>query len=73
MPSSGGANDALIVEAVKNGTLKKEILNQAVERILRIVFEYADHPRPTGIYHGKRSRRSAPHCGRVHGSSEKCG
>ena len=46
MPSSGGANDALIVEAVKNGTLKEEILNQAVERILRIVFEYADHRAP---------------------------
>ena len=46
LPSSGGANDALIVEAVKNGTLKEEILNQAVERILRIVFEYADHRAP---------------------------
>ena len=46
MPSSGGANDALIVKAVKEGTLKEEVLDQAVERILRIVFEYADHRAP---------------------------
>ena len=46
MPSSGGANDALIVEAVKDGSLKEEVLDQAVERILRIIFEYADHRAP---------------------------
>ena len=46
MPSSGGANDALIVQAVKDGTLKEEVLDQAVERILRIIFEYADHHAP---------------------------
>lgn len=46
MPSSGGANDALIVAAVKDGSLKEEVLDQAVERILRIIFEYADHRTP---------------------------
>lgn len=46
MPSSGGANDALIVAAVKDGSLKEEVLDQAVERILRIIFEYADHHTP---------------------------
>ena len=46
MPSSGGANDALIVAAVKDGSLKEEILDQAVERILRIIFEYVDHRAP---------------------------
>ena len=46
MPSSNGANDALIVQAVKNGSLKEEILDQAVERILRIIFEYADNRAP---------------------------
>ena len=46
MPSSNGANDALIVQAVKNGSLKEEILDQAVERILRIIFEYADNRTP---------------------------
>ena len=46
MPGSNGTNDALIMEAVKNGTLKEEVLDQAVERILRIIFEYADHRKP---------------------------
>ena len=46
MPSSGGANDALIAAAVKDGSLKEEVLDQAVERILRIIFEYADHRAP---------------------------
>lgn len=43
MPASGGDNDAMIVKAVKDGALEEKILDQAVERILRIIFEYADH------------------------------
>ena len=46
MPSSDGVNDALIVQAVKDGSLKEDILDQAVERILRIIFEYADNRTP---------------------------
>ena len=46
MPGSNGTNDALIVEAVKNGTLKEEVLDQAVERILNIIYKYADHRAP---------------------------
>ena len=46
MPSSNGVNDALIVQAVKDGSLKEDILDQAVERILRIIFEYADNRTP---------------------------
>ena len=46
MPSSGGDNDAMIVKAVKEGILKEEILDQAVERILCIIFKYADHRTP---------------------------
>ncbi len=43
MPASGGITDAEIVEAVKNGTLKEEILDQACEEILNIVFRYEDN------------------------------
>ncbi|MCD8395848.1 MAG: glycoside hydrolase family 3 C-terminal domain-containing protein [Lachnospiraceae bacterium] len=43
MPSSGGATDAEIVQAVQNGTLDEAVLDQAVERILRIIFLYADN------------------------------
>ena len=46
MPASGGDNDAMIVKAVKDGALEEKILEQAVERILRIIFEYADHRKP---------------------------
>jgi len=38
MPSSDGMNDAVIVQAVKSGTLSEKDLNRAVERILRVVF-----------------------------------
>lgn len=37
MPSSGGLNDAKIVEAVKNGTLDEKVLDTAVKRILEQV------------------------------------
>ena len=46
MPASGGDNDAMNVKAVKDGALEEKILDQAVERILRIIFEYADHRKP---------------------------
>ena len=46
MPASGGDNDAMIVKAVKDGALEEKILDQAVERILRIIFEHADHRKP---------------------------
>ena len=43
MPSSNGVYDKEIVEAVKDGSLEEAILDQAVERILNIIFEYTDH------------------------------
>ena len=43
MPSSNGINDAEIVRAVNNGELSMEILDQAVERILNVVFDWTDH------------------------------
>lgn len=38
MPGPSPANDKKIVEAVKSGQLKEEILDDAVRRILRILF-----------------------------------
>ena len=43
MPTSLGANDKLIVEAVQNGTLDEKIVDTAVERILNIVFRYEEN------------------------------
>lgn len=43
MPSSAGITDNQIIEAVKEGSLSEGILDRAVERILEIIFRYADH------------------------------
>lgn len=40
MPGSGGCNDSQIIEAVQSGILIEETLDQAVERILDIIFCY---------------------------------
>lgn len=42
MPYEGDWVEKDVVDAVKNGTLKEEKLDKAVERILRIVFKFAD-------------------------------
>lgn len=46
MPSSGGINDAKIVEAVKEGRLDEAVLDQAVERILNINYKYLENAKP---------------------------
>ncbi len=43
MPSSGGVNDLEIIKAVKDGSLDETVLDQAVERILAIVYRYLDN------------------------------
>ena len=46
MPSSGGVNDQKLVDAVRAGTLDEKVLDRACERILNIVFRYAENARP---------------------------
>ena len=46
MPSSGGMNDALIVEAVKEGTLDECVVDTACERIIDIIFRYVENRDP---------------------------
>lgn len=43
MPSSGGMNDALIVDAVKNGILDESVVDTACERIIDIIFRYVEN------------------------------
>jgi beta-glucosidase len=50
MPSSNGINDKLIVEAVRKGTLKEEVVDQACERILNIVYRYEEHRDKSAIF-----------------------
>ena len=43
MPTSNGENDKLLVAAVQNGSLEESVLDDIVERILRIVFRYHEN------------------------------
>ncbi|MBR5009911.1 MAG: glycoside hydrolase family 3 protein, partial [Clostridia bacterium] len=43
MPSSGGINDKLIVDAVREGRLDEKLVDQACERILNIVFRCTEN------------------------------
>ncbi|MCR5487301.1 MAG: glycoside hydrolase family 3 C-terminal domain-containing protein [Lachnospiraceae bacterium] len=58
MPASGGDNDRLIVEAVKNGTLPEEKLDLAVERILNILFAYEEKKRG-GVFDRAKDHKKA--------------
>lgn len=59
MPGSGGYNDQKIVEAVQNGTLDESLLDIAVERILKVVFSYADHRHPEAVFDRERDHQKA--------------
>ena len=50
MPSSGGQNDKLITEAVKTGALEEKVLDQAVERILNIVYRFEENRDRTAVF-----------------------
>lgn len=59
MPSSGGVNDARIVEAVRNGTLDEALLDQAVERILKVIFSYVEHRNPQAVFNREADHEKA--------------
>ncbi len=46
MPSSGGANDKKIVEAVRDGRLDEAVVDRAVERILEAAYRYLENAKP---------------------------
>lgn len=43
MPSSNGVNDARIVEAVKNGSLREEDLDRTVLRLLQLIYRHLEN------------------------------
>lgn len=59
MPSSGGAGTRKIVEAVRSGRLPEPKLDEAVERLLRIIFKAADHKKPGAAYDAEAHHRLA--------------
>lgn len=59
MPDSGGVNDRLIVEAVRKGIIAEEVLDQAVTRILRIIYRYVDHRDKTARFDREKHHEAA--------------
>lgn len=59
MPSSGGAGDAKIVAAVKDGSLPEATLDLAVERILAFVFKAAEHRKEQATFDAEAHHRLA--------------
>ena len=66
MPSSGGMNDALIVNAVKEGKLDEKVLDEKVDRILQAVFDLDSKRRKGANYdpkeHDEFARKAASEC-----------
>ncbi|MBD2872993.1 glycoside hydrolase family 3 protein, partial [Paenibacillus arenilitoris] len=59
MPSSDGAGDRKLVEAVKSGRLAENVLDDAVERILTVIFKAVDHKKPNAAYDADAHHRIA--------------
>ncbi len=59
MPASGERTDRLVVEAVKNGALDEKILDQAVERILTIVYRYLENRDPKATFDREKHHQIA--------------
>ncbi|MDD9271193.1 beta-glucosidase [Paenibacillus sp. GCM10023248] len=59
MPSSAGAGDRKIVEAVRSGRLSEDKLNAAVERLLSVIFKAVDHKKPDAAYDAEEHHRLA--------------
>ncbi|MFC4306955.1 beta-glucosidase family protein [Cohnella boryungensis] len=53
MPSSGGAGERKIIEAVRSGRLPEYKLDRAVERLLRIIFMAVDNRKEMAAYDAK--------------------
>ncbi|MCX7845227.1 MAG: glycoside hydrolase family 3 C-terminal domain-containing protein [Dictyoglomaceae bacterium] len=66
MPYDGGQGDKKILEAVKSGKLSEEVLDKAVERILKIVFKAIENKKVNATYdkeaHHKLAREVAREC-----------
>ena len=59
MPASGGINDALIVKAVQDGNLNEKIVDQACERILTIIFKFAENRQQNAVFEYEKDHELA--------------
>ncbi|WP_130837715.1 glycoside hydrolase family 3 C-terminal domain-containing protein [Lachnoclostridium sp. Marseille-P6806] len=59
MPGGNFANDALIVRAVREGRLPESTLDEAVRRILTVVYDYAENVSPDAVFDRERDHAKA--------------
>lgn len=59
MPGPGTANTAKLIDAVKNGALSEQALDTAVERILKVVFQYLERRVPDTKFQYERDHELA--------------
>ncbi len=63
MPASGGINDRLLVDAVKSGKLKEDVLDIAVTRLLTLILTAAENYKSNFTYdqtaHQQLARKAA--------------
>lgn len=66
MPSGGPASDRKLVKAVEDGVVPMEVLDEAVERILTIVYRFLENRQPDAVfdYEGdhQKARDAAGEC-----------
>lgn len=66
MPYSGPDRDQMIVDAVRSGDLEESVLDDAVERLLKVIFHTIDNRKEGFIYdkeaHHELARRAAGEC-----------
>jgi len=59
MPSSNGAYDIKIMEAVQNGTLSEQVLDTTCERILNIVYRFVENRDENAVFDLKADHEMA--------------
>lgn len=59
MPSSGGQGDRKIVKAVREGKLSEDVLDRAVERLLKVIFKAVDNRKEGASYDREGHHRLA--------------
>ena len=59
MPGNTAEKDRYIVEAVQNGSLDEALVDRAVERILKVLFDYADHRMEDAVFDREKDHTTA--------------
>lgn len=59
MPGSNGENDKLVIQAVREDRLDEKVVDQAVERILTVMYDYLENREPDAVFDRKADHKKA--------------